>query len=51
MKSIRDQRRNQVVYFGAIPYFPFYNSERLHQSLDYRTPAAVYGARLVVARN
>jgi putative transposase len=23
-------------------YFPFYNTERLHQSLDYRTPAAVY---------
>jgi putative transposase len=36
---------------GLQRYFPFYNSERLHQSLDYRTPAAVYGARLVVARN
>jgi len=26
-------------------YFPFYNEERLHQALDYRTPAAVYGGR------
>jgi putative transposase len=25
-------------------YFPFYNSERPHQSLDYRTPEAVYRA-------
>lgn len=23
-------------------YFPFYNQERFHQSLDYQTPAAVY---------
>jgi putative transposase len=23
-------------------YFPFYNDERRHQSLDYRTPAVVY---------
>jgi putative transposase len=28
---------------GLQRYFPFYNSERMHQSLDYRTPAAVYG--------
>ncbi len=27
---------------GLGRYFPFYNTERLHQSLDYRTPAAVY---------
>jgi putative transposase len=29
---------------GLGQYFPFYNEERLHQSLDYRTPALVYGA-------
>jgi putative transposase len=29
---------------GLGRYFPFYNEERLHQSLDYRTPAMVYGA-------
>jgi putative transposase len=28
---------------GLQRYFPFYNGERMHQSLDYRTPAAVYG--------
>ncbi len=27
---------------GLGKYFPFYNEERLHQSLDYRTPAALY---------
>jgi putative transposase len=29
---------------GLGAYFRFYNEKRLHQSLDYRTPAAVYGA-------
>ena len=24
-------------------YFPFYNEERPHQSLEYQTPAEVYG--------
>ncbi len=28
---------------GLGRYFRFYNGERLHQSLNYRTPAAVYG--------
>src|ERR1035438_6890782 len=27
---------------GIAGYFQFYNHERLHQSLDYRTPAALY---------
>jgi putative transposase len=27
---------------GLGRYFPYYNEERFHQSLDYRTPAAVY---------
>ena len=27
---------------GIGGYFRFYNHERLHQSLDYRTPAAIY---------
>ena len=29
---------------GLGRYFPFYNEERPHQSLGYRTPSAVYGA-------
>lgn len=29
---------------GIEKYFQFYNYERLHQSLNYRTPAAIYGA-------
>ena len=29
---------------GLGRYFGYYNTERLHQSLDYRTPAAVYRA-------
>ena len=28
---------------GLRAYFGFYNTERWHQSLDYRTPAEVYG--------
>ena len=27
---------------GLGRYFPYYNEERLHQALDYRTPAEVY---------
>ena len=30
---------------GIERYFRFYNQERLHQSLQYRTPAAIYLAR------
>jgi putative transposase len=29
---------------GLQAYFPFYNERRLHQALDYRTPAQVYRA-------
>jgi putative transposase len=28
---------------GLGRYFPYYNEERLHQALEYRTPATVYG--------
>ncbi len=34
--SVREART------GIESYFRFYNQERLHQSLDYRTPAALY---------
>ena len=38
---------------GLAEYFRFYNSERIHQALDYKTPDEVYasatggGARIV----
>jgi len=32
----------QELQRGLGSYFPFYNQERLHQSLEYRTPAEVY---------
>jgi putative transposase len=34
---------------GLRAYFGFYNTERLHQSLGYRTPAQVYGAGATTA--
>ena len=31
------------LFAGLVAYFDFYNHERLHQSLKYKTPAQVYG--------
>jgi putative transposase len=39
--SVREART------GIERYLRFYNHERLHQSLDYRTPAALYRSRPV----
>src|SRR5947209_2517988 len=36
---------------GLERYFPFYNEERLHQALDYRTPAAVYQQRRAAGKS
>jgi putative transposase len=33
---------------GLANYFDFYNHQRFHQSLDYRTPAQVYGINQVI---
>jgi putative transposase len=33
---------------GLANYFDFYNHERFHQSLDYCTPAQVYGINQVI---
>ena len=30
------------VWSGLADYFLYYNTQRLHQSLDYQTPAVVY---------
>lgn len=35
------------LHAGLARYFPSYNTERLHQSLDYQTPASVYEAHRV----
>ena len=32
------------LFLGITEYVHFYNFERKHQSLEYRTPAALYGA-------
>jgi putative transposase len=39
---LKDYRDVQESINGLSGYFEFYNHERLHQSLDYRTPAVVY---------
>lgn len=39
LNSYQDVRETNT---GLSKYFPFYNRERRHQSLDYRTPAEVY---------
>lgn len=39
---IRGYEAVPELHRGLARYFTFYNDERLHQSLDYRTPAAVY---------
>jgi len=38
-EGMRDAHR------GLGRYFPFYNEERPHQAMGYRTPLAVYGCR------
>ncbi len=39
---VKDYQSVKEVKEGIKQYFNFYNHERLHQSLDYRTPAHVY---------
>jgi putative transposase len=41
---LRDYRLVPEARMGINRYFQFYNYERLHQSLGYRTPAALYTA-------
>jgi len=45
---LHDYQTVAEAVYGLRRYFRFYNDLRLHQSLDYRTPAEVYGARLGV---
>jgi putative transposase len=39
---LKDYASEAEARAGIAGYFQFYNHERLHQSLDYRTPAAIY---------
>lgn len=39
---LKDYRHAPEAITGLRQYFEFYNRERLHQSLDYKTPEAVY---------
>jgi putative transposase len=42
---LKDYESVPAAVAGLSSYFRFYNQERLHQSLGYRTPAAVYHGR------
>jgi putative transposase len=42
---LKDYESVPAAVAGLSSYFRFYNQERLHQSLGYRTPAAVYHER------
>lgn len=47
---LQDIQTVQDAWLGLRDYFNFYNNERFHQSLDYKTPADVYlGNRIVNA--
>ena len=39
---LHDHATPRALQAGLTGYFPFYNEERIHASLDYRTPMAVY---------
>jgi putative transposase len=41
---LKDYQLVPEAHHGIEKYFQFYNYQRLHQSLDYRTPATIYGA-------
>jgi putative transposase len=41
---IKDYEKVNDLESGLTAYFRFYDEERLHQSLGYRTPAEVYRA-------
>ena len=39
---LNEYANGMAAFSGLNDYFPFYNEERLHQSLGYKTPAAVF---------
>jgi len=42
---LHDYQDGVEAYFALDKYFRFYNEERFHSSLDYRTPSEVYYAQ------
>ncbi len=48
LKAYQDGREARI---GLGNYFRFYNTERIHQALDYRTPAEVFNTIQVDVRN
>jgi len=42
MRNFYDFQTVKEAYRGLKDYFEFYNHKRIHQSLDYKTPAEVY---------
>jgi putative transposase len=45
---LSDDTTGLELVVGLANYFDFYNHERFHQSLDYRTPAQVYGTKRAI---
>ena len=43
---LHDHRHVPEARLGLGRHFDFYNHQRLHQALDYRTPAAVFAQRI-----
>ncbi len=39
---LKDYQSPQEAFSSLTQYFDFYNKERFHQSLDYKTPAQIY---------
>ena len=39
---LKEYRAMSDARLGLDGYFPFYNQERLHQSLNYKTPLEIY---------
>ena len=48
---LSDFKDGKELYDGLKKYFDFYNNERPHQSLDYKTPSEVYFERNVLKTN
>ena len=48
---LKDYQTVREAYRELKRYFVFYNTERLHQSLDYQTPQEVYGKRSMKESN